>query len=280
MLSLEPLVSWLSSGTCQEALDSFLVKRSYTSIRLSLADASYWPNKGILRQLKAEGPARMNSFQFTDRFREAADHEVFQYLDQKFLLWPHSRLVYCRHLNAGRRPCSQLAKGRSDHYKEHCHSCCSCPCCSERKAVRYSFRALPRRFEWEDRAEVFGQIECHMRTSTFDNTLLSPILPSLKEIQANGVPFAGGTRVSIEPSDLLWTVASRRDQLMQRTGIVGVGSYPPTVAIFAVNGHAYEQVLFTDCAVHAQCFKMRTHLYLCLMVMPTQSILPETTLNI
>ena len=110
-------------------------------------------------------------------------------------------------------------------------------------------------------------------------TLLSPILPSLKEIQANGVPFAGGTRVSIEPSDLLWTVANRRDQLMQRTGIVGVGSYPPTAA---VNGHACEQVLFTDCAVLQNFLvsQLRTHLYLCLMVMSTQSILPETTLNI
>jgi len=51
-------------GQYQEALDSLLVKRSdiFTSIGMSMADASYWPNRHFLRNLKGEGFAKEHSF--------------------------------------------------------------------------------------------------------------------------------------------------------------------------------------------------------------------------
>ena len=65
-------------GTCQDCLDLLLAKISdiYTILGLPLADASYWPNRNILRALKAEGPARANSFQVSDRFREGIDRDA------------------------------------------------------------------------------------------------------------------------------------------------------------------------------------------------------------
>ena len=67
-------------------LDELINKRIdiFTSMALSLADASCWPNKKILKQLKAAGPANDISLVFTDRFEELFDKELFQYCDGKF----------------------------------------------------------------------------------------------------------------------------------------------------------------------------------------------------
>lgn len=73
-------------GSFQETLDALLIKRSdiFTSMGLSLSDASYWPNCRILKALKGNGFAKEHSFVFTERFREMVDAEVFGYIGRKF----------------------------------------------------------------------------------------------------------------------------------------------------------------------------------------------------
>jgi len=65
----------------------------------------------------------------------------------------------------------------------------------------------------------------------------------MSEIQANNVPFAGGMKPFAEICDLLWTVTNRRQQVLQRPGIVGICGAPPTPAENGQSHREYQAAL-------------------------------------